>query len=142
MVRVNADGTVNVFTGTTDIGGGQKGTMAMIAAEELGVLLQNVSVTAADTDTTTDTGSTSGSRQTITGGTGVKLAAADAKNQLLDVAAAELKTDKKNLSIRDSMVYVAGSEKGVPLAQIAAKMPGGVISGRGYMKVPTESLVP
>ncbi len=87
MVRINADGTVNVFTGATELGCGQKTTMAMIAAEELGVLLSNVFVISADTDMTTDTGVTSGSRQTITGGTGVKLAAADAKNQLLDVAA-------------------------------------------------------
>jgi CO/xanthine dehydrogenase Mo-binding subunit len=68
----------------------------------------------------------------------VKMASTDAKNQLLDVAAAELKADKKNLSIRDSMVYVAGSDKGIPLDQIAAKMPGGVIFGRGYMKIPTD----
>ena len=39
MVRVNADGTVNVMTGATEIGGGQKTTMAMIAAEKLGVPL-------------------------------------------------------------------------------------------------------
>jgi CO/xanthine dehydrogenase Mo-binding subunit len=138
MVRINADGTVNVFSGATELGCGQKTTMTMIAAEELGMLLSDVYVTTADTDKTTDTGSTSGSRQTITGGTGVKMAAADAKNQLLDVAAAELKADKKNLSIRDSMIYVAGSEKGIPVDQIAAKMPGGVIFGRGYMKIPTD----
>ena len=138
MVRINADGTVNVFTGASELGGGQKTTMAMIAAEELGVLLSNVFVISADTDMTTDTGVTSGSRQTITGGTGVKLASTDAKNQLLDVAADELKTDKKNLSIRDSMIYAAGSDKGVPLDQIASKAPGGVIVGRGYMKIPTD----
>jgi len=138
MVRVNADGTLNVYTGASELGGGQKTTMAMIAAEEFGVLLSDVFVISADTDKTTDTGVTSGSRQTITGGTGVKLASTDAKNQLLDVAAAELKTDKKNLSIRDSMVYVAGSDKGIPLAQIASKAPGGVIIGRGYMKIPTD----
>ena len=138
MVRVNADGTVNVFTGATEIGGGQKTTMAMIAAEELGVSLDDVFVTSADTDMTTDTGVTSGSRQTITGGTGVKLAAADAKNQLLDVAAAELKANKKDLAIRDSMVYLAGSEKGIPLDEIAAKAPGGVVVGRGVMKIPTD----
>jgi xanthine dehydrogenase YagR molybdenum-binding subunit len=137
-VRINADGTLNVFTGATELGCGQKTTMAMIAAEELGMLLSNVFVISADTDMTTDTGVTSGSRQTITGGTGVKLASADAKNQLLDVAADELKADKKNLSIRDSMVYVAGSDKGVPLDQIASKAPGGVIVGRGYMKIPTD----
>jgi xanthine dehydrogenase YagR molybdenum-binding subunit len=137
-LHINADGTVNVFTGASELGCGQKTTMAMIAAEELGVLLNDVFVISADTDTTTDTGVTSGSRQTITGGTGVKLAAADAKNQLLDVAADELKTDKKNLSIRDSKVYVAGSDKGIPLDQIASKAPGGVIVGRGYMKIPTD----
>ena len=87
MLRINADGTVNVFTGATEIGCGQKTTMAMIAAEELGVLLSDVFVISGDTDDTTDTGGTSGSRQTITGGTGVKMAATDAKNQLLDVAA-------------------------------------------------------
>ena len=56
MVRLNSDGTVNVLTGTADIGGGQKSTMAMIAAEELGVPLEAVSVTSADTDVTMDTG--------------------------------------------------------------------------------------
>jgi CO/xanthine dehydrogenase Mo-binding subunit len=138
MVRVNADGTVNVMTGATELGGGQRTTMAMIAAEELGVPLSVISVVSGDTESTTDTGTTSGSRQTITGGTGVKLAAADAKNQLLDVAAADLKTDKKNLTIRNGMVYVAGSDKGVPLGQIAANAPGGVIFGRGVMKIPLD----
>jgi CO/xanthine dehydrogenase Mo-binding subunit len=137
MVRVNVDGTVNVLTGTTDIGGGQKGTMAMIAAEELGVLLSSVSVTSADTEVTTDTGSTGGSKQTIVGGTGIKLAAADAKNQLLDIAAAELKINKKDLTIRDGLVYAKGSEKGIPLDQIAAKAPGPIM-GRGVYKVPPD----
>jgi CO/xanthine dehydrogenase Mo-binding subunit len=139
MVRVNADGTVNVFTGASEIGGGQKTTMAMIVAEELGVPLETVSVIAADTGMTTDTGVTGGSRQTIAGGTGVKLAASDAKSQLLEVAAAELKAAKNNnLTIRNGMIYVAGSENGVPLEQIAAKAPGGVIFGRGTMKIPTN----
>jgi xanthine dehydrogenase molybdenum-binding subunit len=138
MVRVNADGTVNVMTGATELGGGQRTTMAMIAAEELGVPLSTVSVVSGDTESTTDTGTTSGSRQTITGGTGVKLAAADAKNQLLDVAATDLKANKKDLTIRNGMVYVAGAEKGVPLGQIAANAPGGVIFGRGVMKIPTD----
>src|SRR5271157_331145 len=130
MVRVNSDGTSNVFTGTSDLGGGQKGTMAMIAAEEMGVPLESVFVTATDTDVTTDTSGSTGSRETITGGTGAKLAAADAKNQLLDIAAAEFKTDKKNMIISEGMIYTRGSEKGVPLGEIAAKAPGPIV-GRG-----------
>ncbi len=130
MVRVNSDGTINVFTGTSDLGGGQKGTMAMIAAEEMGVPLESVFVTSADTDVTTDTSGSTGSRQTITGGTGTKLAAADAKNQLLDIAAAELKIDKKDMIVSEGMIYTRGSEKGVPLEQVVAKAPGPIM-GRG-----------
>jgi CO/xanthine dehydrogenase Mo-binding subunit len=135
MVRVNPDGTVNVLTGTADIGGGQKGTMAIIAAEELGVALSSVSVVSADTDVTTDTGVTGGSQQTMVGGTGIKLAAADAKNQLLDVAAEELKIDKKDLTVRHGLVYAKDSQKGIPLVQMAAKSPGPIIA-RGLYKVP------
>jgi xanthine dehydrogenase molybdenum-binding subunit len=137
LVRVNQDGTVNVLTGTADIGGGQKGTMAIIAAEELGVALSSVSVIAADTDMTMDTGVTGGSQQTMVGGTGIKLAAADAKNQLLEVASSELKIDKKDLASRDGMVYAKGSEKGIPLDQIAASAPGPIL-GRGLFKAPKD----
>jgi CO/xanthine dehydrogenase Mo-binding subunit len=137
MVRINSDGTVNVLTGTADIGGGQKGAMAMIAAEELGVPLQNVSVTAGDTDVTTDTGVSDSSRQTMIGGNGIRLAAADAKNQLIDIAASELKVDKKDLTIRDGMLYTSGSEKSVPLDQIAAKAPASIV-GRGMTKAPAD----
>jgi CO/xanthine dehydrogenase Mo-binding subunit len=135
MVMINADGTVNVLTGTADIGGGQKGTMAMIAAEELGVPLELVSVTSADTEVTTDTGGTTGSRQTMTGGNGVRLAAADAKKQLLEIAAKELKTDKGNLEIRDGVIYPLGSDKGISLGEVLNKAPASIV-GRGIGRVP------
>lgn len=135
MVKVNEDGTVNVLTGTADIGGSQKTTMAMIAAEELGVPLEAVSVTSADTDATTDTGGTSGSRQTMTGGWGVKLAAADAKRQLLEIAAQELKADKGKIEMRDGRAYLLGADKGISLEELAKKAPGPVV-GRGIARVP------
>lgn len=139
MVRINSDGTINVFTGTADLGGGQKGTMAIIAAEEIGVPLASVSVTATDTDVTIDTNGSTGSRQTITAGTGIKLAAADAKNQLLEIAAAELKADKKDLVIQEGKVYAGGSGTGVPLEQIARKAPGPIM-GRGIGRLPKNCI--
>jgi CO/xanthine dehydrogenase Mo-binding subunit len=140
MVRINADGTVNVLTGTADIGGGQKGTMAMIAAEELGVPLEMVSVTSADTEVTTDTGGSTGSRQTMTGGNGVRLAAADAKNQLLEIAARDLKTDKVNLEIRDAVIYPLGSDKGHSLEEVLKKAPASIV-GRGIGKLPQGKII-
>jgi len=137
VVRINQDGTVNVLTGAVDVGGGQKTTMGMIAAEELGVPFSSIYVTSADTDVTTDTGTTTASRQTMMGGNGARRAAADAKSQLLDLAAEELKADKKDLSIRQGIIYKRGEGKGVPIAQIAGKNPNPII-GRAVAKAPTD----
>ena len=140
MVRINEDGTVNVLTGTVDIGGGQKGTMAMIAAEELGVPLEFISVTSADTEATTDTGGTNGSRQTMTGGNGIRLAAADAKKQLLEIAAKELKTSQDNLEIREGNVYPLNSDKGISLEEVLKKAPASIV-GRGIGRIPQGKII-
>jgi CO/xanthine dehydrogenase Mo-binding subunit len=135
MVKINSDGTVNVLTGSNDIGASQKTTMAIIAAEELGIPLASVSVTSADTDVTLDTGSSGGSKQTITAGMAIKLAAADAKRQLFDIAAKELKTEKENLELRDGSIYAKGSDKGVPMANVLRRAPA-TITGRGTGSLP------
>lgn len=135
MVKINSDGTVNVLIGTADIGGSQKSTMAMIAAEELGIPLETVSVTSADTEVTLDTAGTSGSRQTWTGGTGIKLAAADAKRQLFEIAAKELKTGTENLEVRSGGIYPLGSDKGIPITEVLKKALA-TITGRGIGSLP------
>jgi CO/xanthine dehydrogenase Mo-binding subunit len=96
QVIVNTDGSVQCVSGSTEIGCGQRTEMAMIAAEALGVPLEDVTIaTYVDTDNTTDTGSTSGSRQTNTGGRGMYEAAMDARRQILELAARKLMEDAK-----------------------------------------------
>ncbi len=96
QVIVNTDGSVQCVSGSTEIGCGQRTQMAMIAAEALGVPLDQVSIaTYVDTDNTTDAGSTSGSRQTNTGGRGMYEAAMDARRQILDLAAQKFAADAK-----------------------------------------------
>ena len=96
QVIVNTDGSVQVVSGSTEIGPGQRTQMAMIAAEALGVPLNRVSITTyIDTDNTTDTGGTNGSRQTNSGGRGVFEAATDAKKQILVLAAEKFAADAK-----------------------------------------------
>ncbi len=135
MVKINSDGTVNVLIGTADLGGNQKSTMAIIVAEELGIPLQTVSVTSADTDTTLDTGSTGGSKQTIGSGNAIKLAAADAKRQLFEIAARELKTEKENLELRSGRIYPLGSDTGIAITDVLKKAPA-AITGRGTASLP------
>jgi CO/xanthine dehydrogenase Mo-binding subunit len=88
QIIITNDGSVQAVSGTTDIGSGQRTHMLMIAAEALGVTLNQITITPyIDTDNTTDTGGTNGSRMTNTGGRGMYEAATDARNQVLDYAA-------------------------------------------------------
>jgi CO/xanthine dehydrogenase Mo-binding subunit len=96
QVIVNTDGSVQCVSGSTEIGPGQRTQMAMIAAEALGVPLHHVSITTyVDTDNTTDTAASNGSRQTNTGGRGMYEAAMDAKRQVLETAARKFVDDAK-----------------------------------------------
>lgn len=94
QIIVNTDGTVQCISGAPEIGGGQRTQMTMIAAEALGVPLNRVSITTeVDTDYTTDTGVTGGSRQTNSAGRGMYEAALDARRQILGYAAQKFVQD-------------------------------------------------
>jgi CO/xanthine dehydrogenase Mo-binding subunit len=88
MVVINSDGTMTVISGATEVGPGERTMMAMIAGEAAGIPLTRVRIShEVDSDMTSDTGVTAGSRQTLSGGWGVYHAAMDAKTQLLAGAA-------------------------------------------------------
>jgi xanthine dehydrogenase molybdenum-binding subunit len=94
QVIVNSDGSVQAVSGVTDIGSGQRTNMLMIAAEALGVPLNTVTITPyIDTDNTTDSGGTNGSRMTNTGGRGMYEAGVDARNQVLEYASRKFNVD-------------------------------------------------
>ena len=96
MVVLNSDGTMTVISGAAEVGPGERTTMAMIAGEIIGLPLSRVRIShEVDTDVTSDTGVTAGSRQTLSGGWGVYEAAQDAKAQLLDWAVRKLVNDGK-----------------------------------------------
>jgi len=104
IIKVEEDGSVYLFTGAADTGQGSDTAMAQIAAQELGIAYERVRVKAADTEITPfDTGSFA-SRVTFISGNATKNAAADAKRQILEVVACELKLEKDELDIRDEQV--------------------------------------
>ena len=87
---------MTVISGAAEVGPGERTTMAMMAGEVMGLPLSRVRIShEVDSDMTSDTGVTAGSRQTISGGWGVYEAAADAKAQLLDWAVKKLVDDGK-----------------------------------------------
>ena len=107
-VKVNEDGTATVLTGTVETGQGALTVLAQIAAEELGVSTEDVHVVSGDTDATPmDTGAIA-SRTTYVTGNAVRLAAAQAKAVLLDIAARKLGVGPEELETRDRKIQVKG----------------------------------
>jgi CO/xanthine dehydrogenase Mo-binding subunit len=82
VITLNGKGQYTLFVGVTDVGGGAKTTMGLIAAEELGVPLSKVEVVWGDTDRCPYSVGESGSRTTIMTGYAVIEAARDLKRQL------------------------------------------------------------
>jgi CO/xanthine dehydrogenase Mo-binding subunit len=138
IVKLDPDGTVELLNGLNDSGGGQKTTMAIIAAEALGVPYEAVQVTTGDTDTTTDAGGPSGSRGTASVGNAVVAAARDAKDQLIEAASEILKKKREDLEIRDGQIFLKDEEKSVPYRDILSKVPSPII-GRGTARPPQNT---
>jgi CO/xanthine dehydrogenase Mo-binding subunit len=82
-VRITPDGRVEVAVGGVDVGQGSTTVLAQIAAEALGVPFERIDMVMADTGRTPPAHVTAGSSTTITTGAAVKLAAEEARRQLL-----------------------------------------------------------
>jgi len=117
LVKVNQDGTAHLAVGITDIGTGAKTTMAIIAAEALGIPLDRIQLTNGDTDVTPYSVGESGSRTTSFTGPAVIAAAEDVRRQIFALAAGQLKVKAEELDLRDGEVLVIPPDsKGIPTA--------------------------
>src|SRR2546426_12779151 len=84
MVVINSDGTMSVISGAAEVGPGERTTLAMMAGEIMGLPLSRVRIShEVDSDVTSDTGVTAGSRQTLSGGRGGYRAAPKPTAQLV-----------------------------------------------------------
>jgi len=102
-------GTVQVLTGASEIGQGCDTVMGMIAAEVLGVSLDDVKVVSGDTDLALDLGAYS-SRTTLMTGHATREAAEDVKRQILEAVAERLGMGPESLEIRDGRVRAAAGD--------------------------------
>jgi CO/xanthine dehydrogenase Mo-binding subunit len=117
-LRVNADGTVTVFTGKVELGQGILTALAQIASDELDVGYDRIEMVSADTSRTPDEGMTAGSLSVENSGTALRFACAEARALLLGVAAKKLGVAPAQLSVADGVV-TAGDGK-LTYAQLAA----------------------
>lgn len=134
-VRLNLDGTIDVVSGATDLGTGIATALAQVAAETLGVPVDHVRVVLGDTDVTPFDAGSHASRTMFNAGNAVARAAADARQQILDVAASLLEASPADLEVCNGRVEVKGvPDVGIGLAELAMKAYARVteIIGKGY----------
>jgi len=130
-VRVNSDGSADVLTGSQDLGTGARTIFAQIAAEALGARLEDVRVTLGDTERTPYTGNSWGSMTTPSVGPAVRMAAEDARAQLLEAAASVLKTAPDKLVARGSVIRVKRGKRSITFKALGEELGDVMIIGRG-----------
>lgn len=118
-ISVNEDGTISLLTGSVDISGSDT-SLAQIAAESLGLRLEQVVVAKRDTDLAPFTGPSGGSRIVYSQGKAVQMAAEDARQKLLALAAERLGLPPEALACDGGRVYVQDNPpQGFTLSQLA-----------------------
>ncbi|MBA3336047.1 MAG: xanthine dehydrogenase family protein molybdopterin-binding subunit [Chloroflexia bacterium] len=120
VCRLDADGTLTVVLGSVDLNGTNT-TFAQIAAETFGLPADTIHITTASTDAAPFAGGTGGSKITFTVGPAVQRAAADALEQIKQIAGQHLEASPEDLEIVEGVVRVKGvPSSGLSLREIAS----------------------
>jgi CO/xanthine dehydrogenase Mo-binding subunit len=107
VVTVAADGSCTLAISTVDMGQGSDTAMAQVCAETLGIPTESIAVVHSDTSVTPYDMATLGSRSTYHMGNAVRLAADDARRQLLELAASYLGVPAESCRCRDGVIATA-----------------------------------
>jgi aerobic carbon-monoxide dehydrogenase large subunit len=125
-LRLEPDGRVSVFTMQQPHGQGHETTLAQIAADEMGVPFEQVSVVYGDTQTTPFGMGTGGSRSATLAGGAVLHGARALKKKVLALAGALIETSPEELEIRSGRVFVRSAPaRAISLGEVAAAAAGG-----------------
>ena len=124
-VRIEPTGKVTVMTGASPHGQGQETSFAQIAADELGVDLNDVTVIHGDTAIVQYGIGTFGSRATAVGGTAMLIAIQRLKEKAKKIAAHMLKTDAANVAFNDARFSLLAAEAAAAGEAPAPVMPIG-----------------
>ena len=111
-VAFPSPGKVTVLTGRVELGQGVLTAMAQIAADELDVAMDRITIRSGDTEKAPNEGYTAGSQSIQFGGVALRQACADVRALFLDQAAKILGCKTSELSIRDGRIFRNGTSTG------------------------------
>ena len=102
VIMINSDGTANLLTGSSDIGQGSETVLSQITAEGLGLELEDITITAADTEITPYETGTVASSQAYRAGNAALLAVKDAVEKV------KLRVAKLYDVVKEAVTYEDG----------------------------------
>lgn len=110
-VAITGDGNAVVHTGKVELGQGILTALAQIAAEELDLPLDRVTIFSADTAQSPDEGQTAGSQSIENSGTALRHACAEARAIMVEYVAGKLGVPTDTLKVSDGVVTAADGRK-------------------------------
>ena len=134
-IEVEPSGAVTVRVGTQSNGQGHETAYAQVAADKLGIDIEQIKVSQGDTDAMPSGGGTGGSRSIPVGGVCVDGAALDVINKGKKIAAHVLEASEADIEFDDGRFTIAGTDRRMTLFEVAAaaadpsRRPAGVESG-------------
>jgi xanthine dehydrogenase YagR molybdenum-binding subunit len=140
-IEMNSDGTVDVITGTQDIGTGTRTGLSQIAAEALGLPLEAITFHLGDTGTGPYSPVSSGSATQATIGPAIQVAAKEVKEKLLKIASTLLETPVDRLDVRNGIVTVDGNEQaGMAVSKVMEQVAPHTLHGQGARRPNPEDV--
>jgi 4-hydroxybenzoyl-CoA reductase subunit alpha len=119
FIKFNEDGEATVMSGVVDNGQGNDNMLVQIAAEELGLLPEDIHLVSADTETTSSDPGSYSQVSTFVGGQAVMVAAINCRKKLFDVASKILKVEPDTLVAKNRMIFVEDDpEKSISIKKV------------------------
>jgi carbon-monoxide dehydrogenase large subunit len=119
-ITLNSDGTATLLIGTQTNGQGHATAYGQLIAAHLGVDYDKITVIQGDTDLVAEGEGTGGSRSIPIGGVSVDRAATRLAEQIKKLASDRLEAAPIDLELADGAARVAGTDRAVSLADLAA----------------------
>ena len=141
-IQIDSDETITVFTGKVEIGQGIKTALAQIAAEELDVAFGRIHMAVTSTPHSPNEGYTAGSNSLEASGNAIRVAAAEARFLLLDLATEALEASKESLTVEDGTITDQASGRQTTYwALFGGRKFGGQVTGVGQPKSPDQHTI-
>ena len=135
IVRLHSDGSATVLAGTSDMGQGARTVLAQVAAQELGIPLEWISVVMGDTASVPFDLQTSASRSTVFMGQAVARACAHINAQLREMALEMYGTNSAGVTVERGVVQLTGRTETVrDMLRMRFKDVKGEVIGLGSMR--------